>query len=65
MKLWSFDVRSWKPTQAALLEKNKQAWKDHSYFVRRAQWDTNQAVPRKREASKLGGTNVVLDRSVQ
>jgi len=37
MKLWSFDVRSGKLSQAVLLEENEQAWKDHSYFVGRAQ----------------------------
>ena len=65
MKLWSFDVRSWKPNQAAPLEENEQAWKDHSYFIGRAQWDTNQAVPRKREKSEQEGTIVVLGRCAQ
>jgi hypothetical protein len=31
MELWSFDVRSWEPNQAAPLEENEQAWKDHLY----------------------------------
>ena len=54
MKLWSFDVRSWKPNQAAPVEETEQAWTEHLYFVGRAQWDTNQAVPRRRETSELG-----------
>ncbi len=28
MKLWSFDVRSWEPNQAARVEENEQAWKE-------------------------------------
>jgi hypothetical protein len=65
MKLWSFDVRSGTPNQAALLEENEQAWKDHSYFIGRAQWDTNHAVHRKREKSEQEGTIVVLGRCAQ
>ena len=29
MKRWSFDVRSWEPNQAAPVEGDEQAWKEH------------------------------------
>ena len=36
MKLWSFDVRSWEPNQAAPVEGNERAWKEHSYLGARS-----------------------------
>jgi len=53
MKRWSFNVRSWGPSQAAPLEENERVWKDHFFFVQRAHSRINQAAPWGR-SSKLG-----------